>query len=55
MTKTYDPRQRAAEKEESRREDEARLARGEKVENGFFSCLDLTKSFIRIRKGRTIV
>ncbi|MES2600422.1 MAG: hypothetical protein V4602_06390 [Pseudomonadota bacterium] len=42
---------RRAEKEAARREDEARIARGEAVDNGFFSVLDRSKARIVKRRA----
>ncbi len=41
MSKIVD---RRSEKEASRREDEERIARGERVENGFFNVLDRSRA-----------
>lgn len=49
MSKIVD---RRSEKEAARREDEARLARGEAVDNGFFSVLDRSKARIVKRRVR---
>ncbi|MBB5046975.1 hypothetical protein HNR60_001724 [Rhodopseudomonas rhenobacensis] len=43
---------RRAEKEAARRDDEARMARGEVVDNGFFSVLDRSKARLLTRRRR---
>ncbi|MBN9007160.1 MAG: hypothetical protein J0H40_17315 [Rhizobiales bacterium] len=44
--------QRRAEKEASRREDLERIARGEHVDNGFFSVLDRSRARLVARRRR---
>lgn len=57
MAGSYDPVERAAEKQRSRDRDEADLASGRigradlSRRNGFFSALDMSKSRIVMRQG----
>lgn len=49
---TFELADRRAEKEASRREDLERLARGEHVDNGFFSVLDRSRMKLAKRRVR---
>lgn len=46
------PGSRAAEKQAARERDAARLAAGEKVDNGFFSALDRSKAKLLVRRAK---
>ncbi|MBX9830222.1 MAG: hypothetical protein K2Y27_35155 [Xanthobacteraceae bacterium] len=46
------PKGRAAEKQAARERDAARLAAGEKVDNGFFSVLDRSKAKLLVRRAK---